>query len=442
MSERRSRRDPEAFAALVRRHQAAVCAVAYAVLRDRARSEEVAQEAFLVAWRRGPDAVTAAWVCGIARNLARNAARRRTEVTIMTEPAATAPDPRDQLIAREDAARAEAALAALPEREREAVILYYRGEQSMHEVAAALAISEPAARQRVHRGRERLRDALAPVEAAVRSTRPGPAFTAACVALWLSRGEAATAGGAASSLYWLAAPVVAIAIGAGAWAISAGDPPERTRIATSGSSVDHGAVERPAPPPFAGLRRRFPPMTGAVARATPLAVTVAAGATPPGASTTIDLDVAEAPTEAMVRMLAEAMDAPILLEGSLPATVNVKLQDVPALEALDEVLAQAGASRTELPALRIVAAGATSAASLGGEPVSASFQATPLADVVALLAGRLSVPIGLSRDVPQPAPTVTLELDAVPAGAALDRVLAHTGLGCEPTTGFLVTPDE
>jgi RNA polymerase sigma-70 factor, ECF subfamily len=46
--------DPQAFEELVTRYQGVVCAVAYAVLRDRARSEEVAQEAFLIAWQKLP----------------------------------------------------------------------------------------------------------------------------------------------------------------------------------------------------------------------------------------------------------------------------------------------------------------------------------------------------------------------------------------------------
>src|SRR5436190_23583090 len=80
------------FAGLVARYQGAVCAVAYSVLRDRARSEEVAQDAFLLAWQKLPGMSPApalpGWVCGIARNLARNAARRRKETEMMTEPAA------------------------------------------------------------------------------------------------------------------------------------------------------------------------------------------------------------------------------------------------------------------------------------------------------------------------------------------------------------------
>ena len=63
------------FEQLVTRYQDVVCAVAYAWLRDRARSEEVAQEAFLIGWQRLPTLreppVMPGWLCGIARNLAR-----------------------------------------------------------------------------------------------------------------------------------------------------------------------------------------------------------------------------------------------------------------------------------------------------------------------------------------------------------------------------------
>src|SRR4029079_19124619 len=50
----------ERFHDLFVRYQDAVCAVAYSVLRDRARSEEVAQDAFLVAWSKGSEP-TAGW---------------------------------------------------------------------------------------------------------------------------------------------------------------------------------------------------------------------------------------------------------------------------------------------------------------------------------------------------------------------------------------------
>lgn len=177
-----------AFESLVRQHQAAVCATAFAVLRDRARSEEIAQDAFVLAWRQlqtlsTPPALPA-WICGIARNLARNAARKHREAPMtehVTEPATTA-TPLDVTLSREHADLANRALATLTEDDRELVILYYRCEESIASVASALAIGEATARKRLQRTRERLRSALAAVEATLRASRPGPAFTAACVA--------------------------------------------------------------------------------------------------------------------------------------------------------------------------------------------------------------------------------------------------------------------
>jgi RNA polymerase sigma factor (sigma-70 family) len=237
--------EPQDFASLVRRHQGAVCAVAYAVLRDRGRSEEVAQEAFLVAWQKLPGLdqppTMPAWICGIARNLAANAARRRKE-TAMAEndgrdlrPAGSTAEwqcgwiepadphtPLDSLLDRERDQLAERALGELPAREREVITLYYRNEQSVAEVASALGISEPAARQGLHRGRERLKTALTAVETTLRATRPSPAFTAACIAALAGslagRASAATTtttntGGVKIGM-WLGAAAIAVGIAA------------------------------------------------------------------------------------------------------------------------------------------------------------------------------------------------------------------------------------
>src|SRR5438876_4858567 len=69
-----------AFESLVRRHQSVVCAVAYNACGDLTLSEDVAQETFWAAWRE-PSALAdpgrlRAWLCGIARNLGKNARRR------------------------------------------------------------------------------------------------------------------------------------------------------------------------------------------------------------------------------------------------------------------------------------------------------------------------------------------------------------------------------
>ena len=454
--------DRHAFESLVHQHQAAVCATAYAVLRDRARSEDVAQEAFLVAWReRSRVTATAGWICGIARNLARNAARRRKEVVMDVEPIATTHDARDELIVREEAARANAALAKLPERYREAVVLYYRNEQSIADVARALGISEDSARQRVHRGRTRLRELVAPVEATLRATRPGPAFAAACIAAWaLGRSTTASAAVARAvpSKSWLG---VALCGGVVAGSIAIGV------AIRSGPTIDRegAALVRAAPvDPRASLQRQFPPMVHPHRSTLPpgfTAIAVTAPTTRPaalpssGRATLVDLDFGQAPVEAIVRIFANMMETPMWLTIDGTISINVKMHQVPALEALDETLAQAGASRTEVAAIRIVPGGRSDAATLGGASMTASFHATPLNEVLTAIEPKLAMPIGRlghqpvqgesdgsghpMDDLSQP---VTLDLHETPAGVALEQALQQTGYGYELTTGFVIAPND
>src|SRR5262249_50309719 len=85
-----------AFGTLVERYQDLVSAVSYSRTRDQALSEDVAQETFLAAWRqldqlREPGRLRA-WLCGIARNLARKARRRTDREAPVEAPQAIAVD--------------------------------------------------------------------------------------------------------------------------------------------------------------------------------------------------------------------------------------------------------------------------------------------------------------------------------------------------------------
>jgi RNA polymerase sigma factor (sigma-70 family) len=227
-----------------------VCAVAYAVLRDRARSEEVAQDAFLLAWQRlpvmDPKPAMPAWVCGVARNLALNAARRRKETAMEHREAVVTETPLDNVLDRETENLARAALGALSQHDREVVTLYYRNDASVAEISGALGISEAAVKQRLHRGRERLRSNLAAVETTLRATRPGPAFAAACVAALATRGSVAHAApkaAATSTKTWIAIGVAAVAAIATTTIVIAKSGRATTQVATEPS-----AVERPTPP--------------------------------------------------------------------------------------------------------------------------------------------------------------------------------------------------
>lgn len=186
--------DREAFAQIVARYQALICSVAYCTSGSLARAEDIAQETFVTAWQRlgelrDPTRLRA-WLCGIARHRAANAARRERRrggplesLDAVTEPVTSAPDPADAAIHDEEAALVWRALATLPDNYREPLVLFYRQEQSVAEVAASLELSVDTAKQRLSRGRAMLRDELAAlVEKTLTRTRPTAAFTTAVLA--------------------------------------------------------------------------------------------------------------------------------------------------------------------------------------------------------------------------------------------------------------------
>jgi RNA polymerase sigma factor (sigma-70 family) len=175
---RSRRRDAEAFGALVERHQRLVVGAALARCGDPALAEDIAQEAFVAAWRdldrlRDGERV-GPWVAGIARNLAASAVRtqaRRSAVAL--EPAWSAPTPEDAALAREDRELLERALADVPAAHRDVLVRYYLGGESVAAIAVALGIREDLVKQRLSRGRRALRESvLARVDSALERARP------------------------------------------------------------------------------------------------------------------------------------------------------------------------------------------------------------------------------------------------------------------------------
>src|SRR5947207_3556506 len=148
--------EPEAFACLIEAHQAHVYAVAFATVCDRELAEDVAQDVFLAAYTqraqvRDPAAL-ARWLATIARNRGRDVLRRRRRELLADDVEATA-DLADETADREREAatvRAEVhrALAAIPARYREVLVLHYAEGQSAKAIADALGLSEAATLQR------------------------------------------------------------------------------------------------------------------------------------------------------------------------------------------------------------------------------------------------------------------------------------------------------
>lgn len=183
-----------AFREIVAKYQSLVCSVAYSATGDLARSEDLAQETFLVAWQKlgtlqdrsklGP------WLCGIVKNIARDT-HRRGKRDLMHDAA-----PLDEAIASANVAELAskttqsereavmwAALEDIPETYREPLILFYRQGESVRGVAAALDLSEDAAKQRLSRGRKMLKAQVAAlVEKSLADSGPGKAFTIAVIA--------------------------------------------------------------------------------------------------------------------------------------------------------------------------------------------------------------------------------------------------------------------
>jgi RNA polymerase sigma factor (sigma-70 family) len=185
----------DAFGEVVARYQSLICSLAYSATGNIGRSEELAQETFLTAWKqlgslREPQRLRS-WLCGIARNLINNSFRREGRQPLdaaeplekAKEASGTEPLPSEQAISREEETLVWRALEQVPELYREPLVLFYREEKSVEAVAAQLELSQEAVRQRLARGRELLRAEVASlVEGVLRRSRPGRVFTLAVLA--------------------------------------------------------------------------------------------------------------------------------------------------------------------------------------------------------------------------------------------------------------------
>jgi len=182
--------DRDAFGRIVAHHQSLICSLAYSATGSLTRSEDLAQETFVTAWKHLPElrepAKLRAWLCGIARNLIGKTLRRDSREPVHAagplEEANEFPSqellPPDHLISKEEETILWRSLEQIPETYREPLVLYYREHQSVERVADSLELTQDAVRQRLARGRKLLQEqVLAFVEGALEQTSPGKAFT-------------------------------------------------------------------------------------------------------------------------------------------------------------------------------------------------------------------------------------------------------------------------
>ncbi len=159
--------DASAFGGIVRRWQGPLVNLAYRYCRNRSEAEEMAQEAFLRAFRSlgnwREDASFSTWLFALAANLCRSRMRqvRPHEVSLDAirppeVPATAAAD-----LEREGTAETvRRSVSALPGKYRDAVVLYYFHEMDAAAAARSLGVPEGTLKARVHRARNLLRSRL------------------------------------------------------------------------------------------------------------------------------------------------------------------------------------------------------------------------------------------------------------------------------------------
>jgi RNA polymerase sigma-70 factor (ECF subfamily) len=167
-----------AFEALLVAQGDRVYSIALRMVGDPHEAEDIAQDAFVRAYRAlaGWDAARirelrlGAWLATIVLNLVRNRARRRTPsnatetLTFLDDlahpTAASADTPHDRLARRETGESWAARLLALPARYRAPIVLRHVDDLGYPEIAEILGRPQGTVKAQVHRGLELLRAAL------------------------------------------------------------------------------------------------------------------------------------------------------------------------------------------------------------------------------------------------------------------------------------------
>ena len=162
--------DASAFDVLVARWEDRMRGAAYRFLGSEEEARDVAQEAFLKAYRSlagfKREARFSSWLYQIATNLCRDRLRRRkTRATVSLEEleetgpvmVETRPGAHDRLLQMDLARTVRRAIESLPEEQREVVILKEYQDLTFLEIAHALDVPVSTVKTRLYRGLGQLR---------------------------------------------------------------------------------------------------------------------------------------------------------------------------------------------------------------------------------------------------------------------------------------------
>jgi RNA polymerase sigma-70 factor (ECF subfamily) len=164
--------DVAAFEGIVRRWQGPLVNMAWRYSRDRGRAEELAQEAFLRAWRGlgqwRRESSFSTWLFALAANVFRSELRRFPTVTVPLEeaPEPSGPPTQHRTLSKElNRGAVRRAVLALPRRYREPVVLFYFHEMDLAAAARTMGLPEGTMKARLSRARALLRRRFPQLEA-------------------------------------------------------------------------------------------------------------------------------------------------------------------------------------------------------------------------------------------------------------------------------------
>jgi RNA polymerase sigma-70 factor (ECF subfamily) len=167
----RAQTDREAFGELVRRYADKIYNLAYRMTGDRTEAEDLAQEAFVRAYRGLPgfkqEYPFGAWLYRIAVNVCLTERRHKgsapaDQLSEESEISIGAPSLEETAERHEMQAAVQQAILSLPPMYRAVVILYHLEGRSYDEIATLLDLPINTVRTHLHRGRALLKDRLAP----------------------------------------------------------------------------------------------------------------------------------------------------------------------------------------------------------------------------------------------------------------------------------------
>ena len=163
--EQASARDETAFRRLIERYQDRVYRLALRIVRSEADAEEVAQDAFVRAWRALPEfrgeSGFGTWLYRIVLRRAFDREKvlrtRRGRETLEEGPVEDLGSPSVSVEGGESARRLETLLARLPAVQRAAVTLYYYEDRSIEQISRALDLPTGTVKTHLRRARAALR---------------------------------------------------------------------------------------------------------------------------------------------------------------------------------------------------------------------------------------------------------------------------------------------